>query len=78
MGENRGLYIVMIRGARYFILASLNEAGIMGLKEYCDSLSQTTYAYSRQEELEMVMKYIHDFLDCDAVELAVSKLFNID
>lgn len=78
MGENRGLYIVMIRGARYFIMAALNEAGIMGIKEFCDSLSQTTYAYSRQEELEMVMKYIRDFWDHDAVELPVAKSFNID
>lgn len=78
MKNGKELYSVMIRGVRYFIYASLSKEGVAGLKGHCDSLSQAVYAYSRQEELDMILSYIHMEWDAEAIEIPVVKSFVVE
>lgn len=59
------------------MITSISDGDADKLKEYCDELSQTQYAYSRQEELNMVLDYIRGNLCKYAVELPVTNSFDI-
>ena len=75
--DDKRLYSIRIRGVRYFVITSISDGDADKLKEYCDELSQTPYAYSRQEELNMVLGYIRGNLCKYAVELPVTNSFDI-